>query len=231
MEVHHHPHIHHKPKPWKEYFLEFIMIFLAVTLGFFAENFREHLSDEQKGKDYAISLKEDLIRDSSIIHTLESVLIRDASGSDTLLNLLRNGRIEDPGDLQKIYKANLLALAGFTIIFTDRTSSQLKNSGGMRFITKKKVGNAILDYWQNSEILVAIGTSAGLLRSQAREKSYLIFDNKFYSDSSEGNGMRQVAANARLMTNDNIQLTEFANRVTHFKNTIKGALFKPLELQ
>ena len=39
MEVHHHP----KPgkKNFKEYFLEFLMIFLAVSLGFFAEQIRE----------------------------------------------------------------------------------------------------------------------------------------------------------------------------------------------
>src|ERR1700731_4697152 len=37
MEVHHHPDLHHEKKPWKEYFLEFLMIFLAVTMGFFAE--------------------------------------------------------------------------------------------------------------------------------------------------------------------------------------------------
>lgn len=35
MEVHHHPDLHHKRKKLKEYFLEFFMIFLAVTLGFF----------------------------------------------------------------------------------------------------------------------------------------------------------------------------------------------------
>jgi hypothetical protein len=34
MEVHHHPDLHHEKKKWKEYFLEFLMIFLAVTLGF-----------------------------------------------------------------------------------------------------------------------------------------------------------------------------------------------------
>ncbi|MBC7721634.1 MAG: hypothetical protein H7068_06380, partial [Pedobacter sp.] len=28
MEVHHHPDLHHKSKKWKEYFLEFLMIFL-----------------------------------------------------------------------------------------------------------------------------------------------------------------------------------------------------------
>jgi hypothetical protein len=36
MEVHHHPNV--EKKGYKEYFLEFLMIFLAVTMGFIAEN-------------------------------------------------------------------------------------------------------------------------------------------------------------------------------------------------
>ena len=47
MEVHHHPDLHHKKKNFTEYFLEFLMIFLAVTLGFFAENVREHFDEEK----------------------------------------------------------------------------------------------------------------------------------------------------------------------------------------
>ena len=52
MEVHHHPDNHHNSKKWKEYFSEFLMIFLAVTLGFFAENIREHLTNSAKEKEY-----------------------------------------------------------------------------------------------------------------------------------------------------------------------------------
>ena len=52
MEVHHHPDLHHKSKPWKEYLLEFLMIFLAVTLGFFAENFRERTVNNEKERHY-----------------------------------------------------------------------------------------------------------------------------------------------------------------------------------
>ena len=41
MEVHKHPHhVTHKKK-WGEYILEFLMLFLAVFLGFLAENLRE----------------------------------------------------------------------------------------------------------------------------------------------------------------------------------------------
>jgi hypothetical protein len=45
MEVHH-PHLAHKEKPWKEYLLEGLMIFLAVSMGFIAENIREHISEQ-----------------------------------------------------------------------------------------------------------------------------------------------------------------------------------------
>src|SRR6266496_714355 len=60
MEVHHHPDIHHKPKKWKEYFLEFLMIFLAVTMGFIAENIREHQTDKKIGRELIHSLVDDL---------------------------------------------------------------------------------------------------------------------------------------------------------------------------
>src|ERR1700686_4473183 len=59
MEVHHHPDLHHKKKHWKEYFLEFLMIFLAVTMGFFAESYREHLGDRAKEKEFMKSMVSD----------------------------------------------------------------------------------------------------------------------------------------------------------------------------
>ena len=49
MEVHHHPHV--EKKKFKEYFLEFLMIFLAVTLGFFAESYRDHIVDKDRIHD------------------------------------------------------------------------------------------------------------------------------------------------------------------------------------
>jgi hypothetical protein len=36
MEVHHPPDLHYDKRRFREYLLEFEMIFLAVTLGFFA---------------------------------------------------------------------------------------------------------------------------------------------------------------------------------------------------
>ena len=39
MEVHHHPHV--EKKSFKEYILEGLMIFIAVSMGFAAESLRE----------------------------------------------------------------------------------------------------------------------------------------------------------------------------------------------
>jgi hypothetical protein len=71
MEVHHHPHVDsdsHRKKGFKEYFLEFLMIFLAVTLGFFAESFREHLANKEKENHYIQSLISDLRADTLGLH-------------------------------------------------------------------------------------------------------------------------------------------------------------------
>ena len=67
MEVHRHTH---HPKKWKEYITEFIMLFAAVTLGFFAENVRENLSNREKEKEIVLSLKEELSKDTSELNFL-----------------------------------------------------------------------------------------------------------------------------------------------------------------
>ena len=41
------------------------MIFLAVTLGFFAKSLREHINDNQKREQYVQSLVEDLESDTA----------------------------------------------------------------------------------------------------------------------------------------------------------------------
>jgi hypothetical protein len=66
MEVHHPHHPTHKKK-WSEYILEFVMLFAAVTLGFFAENVREHQIIEQKTHQNLESVVLDLKEDSVLI--------------------------------------------------------------------------------------------------------------------------------------------------------------------
>ena len=67
MEVHSH-HMHHSPekKIW-QYFYEFLMLFLAVFCGFLAENWREHMVEHQREKQYIQSLIADLKSDQQVL--------------------------------------------------------------------------------------------------------------------------------------------------------------------
>ena len=69
MEVH--AHTHTERKKWYHYFWEFFMLFLAVTLGFFVENQREHLVERRREKQYISSFIADLRKD---IIQLDSLL-------------------------------------------------------------------------------------------------------------------------------------------------------------
>ena len=63
MEVHHPHHPTHKKK-WSEYIIEFVMLFAAVTLGFIAENIREHDIMNKNTNKSLITLYKDIKEDS-----------------------------------------------------------------------------------------------------------------------------------------------------------------------
>src|ERR1700749_1506502 len=130
MEVHHHPDVHHKRKKFKEYFLEFLMLFLAVTMGFFAENIREHFSDNQKEKQYMGSFMADLAMDEHrlpmLINSIESQQIRPA---DSLPYLLKQASVKTAAN--NIYYAlrSMIRQQGIKSFVTDRTIEEVKNAG------------------------------------------------------------------------------------------------------
>ncbi len=62
MEVHHPHHPTHKKK-WSEYIIEFVMLFTAVTLGFFAENIRESIAEKHKKEELLAAVVRDFKTD------------------------------------------------------------------------------------------------------------------------------------------------------------------------
>jgi hypothetical protein len=66
MEVHHHPEV--EKKGLKEYLLEGLMIFLAVTMGFIAENIREGISEHKRAAEFARSYYGDIKKDTALLH-------------------------------------------------------------------------------------------------------------------------------------------------------------------
>ncbi len=216
MEVHHHSH---HPKKWKEYITEFIMLFAAVTLGFFAENQREHLIEGNREKQYMQSLYEDLRKDTTILSSLlkyDSLQTVKLDTTNTLLIQNKWGATE----INVLYRLNLKTAGTMRYNLSERTSAQLKNAGGMRLVESQALSNKISEYWVKSENLKEYNTFVDELKFKAREMSYSIFDQKYYTDVSKS----RVAEDAQLMTKDAITLTEYSNRLNHINNSMKNVL-------
>ena len=145
MEVHHHPDMHHSPKPWKEYLLEFFMIFLAVTMGFFAESLREHITDHEKEHQYMESFLQDLKTDSVLIQQNIEGCIFPALQMDTFASALIDYKPSDSLN-RKLYEYYMNSTYIFTFYPNERTLNQMNNTGSMRLIKKENVANAIADY-------------------------------------------------------------------------------------
>jgi hypothetical protein len=149
MEVHHHPHV--EKKNFKEYLLEGLMIFLAVTLGFFAESYREHLVSSEKERSYMESMVQDLKRDTAeATHAiaLQSVIFKKM---DSALNIsvesLKDINMQDTFYHYFVYFYSWID--GFTP--HDNTITQLKNAAGFNVIQKKAVIDSINElyiFWE-----------------------------------------------------------------------------------
>ncbi len=129
MEVHHHSKLNHQAKKWKDYFLEFLMIFFAVILGFFAESYREYLNDCFKEKEYIKSLVEDLKTDSTFLElSLSKLIPYHLAWLDSTVCLLQMSDYR--GKDRQIYQAFMIG-TGWSYNFhpTERTLTQLHSEG------------------------------------------------------------------------------------------------------
>jgi len=148
MEVHHHPRLEHKPKPWKEYLLEGLMIFLAVFMGFIAENIRERIVEKNRANEY---MKE-------MTHNLEFDTLRCYLNTTKNINLIRgidSFRVE----LKRAIAGNMNGnrLYYFYVkygsggmghaAFNTSAITELKNSGSLRLIANGKLVAGMADYY------------------------------------------------------------------------------------
>lgn len=145
MEVHHHPKLDHKEKPWKEYVLEYIMIVLAVTTGFFAESLREHLGDTEKEETYIRSLKADLMIDTANISGCIQLQSLQVIAFDSLRNLLNKSSL-DTGEINTAYLFARISTRKKNFKPNDKTVVQLRNSGNFRLIKNTEIINQLIEY-------------------------------------------------------------------------------------
>jgi hypothetical protein len=140
MEVHHHPDLHHKKKNFKEYFLEFLMIFLAVTMGFFAESYREHSVEKARAKEYANSFVHDLEKDTAMVQIDINQMKLLNSKIDSLANFLRNKEISEISNKQLFaYTVTISGGVYRPYTWSRATLEQIKGSGSLRYFANDSI--------------------------------------------------------------------------------------------
>ena len=163
MEVHHHPNV--EKKNFKEYFLEFIMIFLAVTMGFFAENIREHFVNKEKENQYIKSFYEDLSNDErNLPELIESIRYSQLIPGDSLPALLSNASTTTRANNIYRFFRIIIRQQGISVFVTSRTIDQLKNAGEMRLITNKQIADSLVDYYKGIAFVADLQQYLGAMK-------------------------------------------------------------------
>jgi hypothetical protein len=177
MEVHHHPDLHHKKKKWNEYFLEFLMIFLAVTFGFIAENVRESISEHERAKVFAASMLKDLEADTAQLRPYRVYFDYAASNVDTLMQMLSSHDLKDI-PTGKLYWYGLFGGAHGLFIPNDATFQQMKSSGSLRYFDKI-ISYDVAKYDRLCRMMQTTEASLNSIYGEARKSRALIFEFRY----------------------------------------------------
>ena len=163
MEVHHHPKAGNKK--FKEYFFEFIMIFLAVTMGFIAESTREHFIEKKTEKRNIEMIVNGLKNDTARINNVLFQNIKRVKILDTILTFQNKKFIDS---IHSFSFSLSFVNSGQRLFFhsNDAAFEQMKSSGSIRLIKNTAILDSIyrygllntalyhneyyLDQWQNA---------------------------------------------------------------------------------
>ncbi|HWD89879.1 MAG TPA: hypothetical protein VG367_17225 [Mucilaginibacter sp.] len=230
MEVHHHPQLHHEKKPWKEYLLEGLMIFLAVFMGFIAETIREGISDRSKGHEYIRSFVQDLKSDTASFSHLEAFDKGKVAGLSKLTSCydtITNSRGAD-GCVVPLVK---LASYNLNMNFTDGTLQQLKNAGGFRLLSKADRDS--IDAYDHEVAAYKNFEGTWFQESQNVMRTEFIKLLNFKTlDALFPDSGRWHAVRPALYPNNKVLVNEFFNELKLYEgsNKIQGILLAKLKI-
>ena len=149
MEVHTHGHVH-ETKKWKEYLFQFLMLFLAVTAGFFAENQREHYVENHRAHRLAESLIQDLEADTAEVTMAGERMRMVARMADSLIQQLNKPRQQQNDSLLQV---GIYRLAGYNFYDPQMgTYQQIKSSGSLRYF-KTDISQKLTRYENSTDYI------------------------------------------------------------------------------
>ena len=146
-----------KTPSWKRYGMEFLMVFAAITLGFFADNQREKWGETARGVQYAQRLVEDLDLDSIRMEEVKVNYALKEQQINTLIPLMQSGLEEKPF-LDSLFAYFTLSgssslVTGVSFVENMATRDELK-SGNMRLIRSDSIVRHLSVYTRKEQIFM-----------------------------------------------------------------------------
>jgi hypothetical protein len=218
MEVHHHPDLHHRQKKFKEYFLEFLMIFLAVSLGFIAENLREHISDRSKEKEYIEAFIRNLQDDTSRLKHVIAADSEQVNGTDSFLHLNHLPMNLDSNRKKFYYTAIRYFYNSATFKSNDATLLQLKSTGDYRLIEKDHVADSLSNYDAANDDIYEQGDYYVVYFKEILSILDEMTDMTIYGDTTFVNHNKFTGKPLPAVTGDSLALRKLFNKVFDFRN-------------
>jgi len=186
MEVH---HSHGSKKKFIEYILESLMIFIAVSMGFIAENIREHYIEQEREKKFIRSLVSDLQTD--IVSLKKSIANRELRFGilDSAMLLFHQNKVKE--NAAYAYYANSYIVRIGPAIFTptEVAVNQLKNGGNLRLIRNSAVSDSIQAYDVAIKSYNNVREREGELIFPYREIAKKIFDGFYMNEIQDRNNI------------------------------------------
>jgi len=151
MEVHH--HTQSERKKWTHYLWEFLMLFLAVTLGFLVENKREHSLEHKRMIRYAKQLVRGLQKDTAQQNNMIILVLDDKEKAfDSLLYFLSLST-DDSVKWKGVYR-NAWGLENpFRYTYQKPVFDQINYSGSLRLFTNDILIDSLMDYIYNGTLI------------------------------------------------------------------------------
>lgn len=219
MEVHHHAHT--PRKKWTHYFWEFLMLFLAVFCGFLAEYQLEHKIERQRAKEYAVSLRHDLVTDTARFNDVTNRLEFCIGKIDTLIDLLgRPGLAREKTD--EVYRLSVYAFIFPRADANESTLQQLLNSGSLRYFRNDSLVSKIKSHNIRVQQMKEFGEACNAFNIEFRKaqaglleidpllnfinENSSLSDNDIKKDSTHG-----FFSGRSLLTYETPKIKEYAN--------------------
>jgi hypothetical protein len=224
MEVHHAHHPSHKKKI-SEYFLEFFMLFFAVTLGFFAENYREHTIIDHRMQENYQAIVVDLKQDNDKIDSIfkEGINRTNLVSLSYLLYEYKKGKITENQLIDSI--DNLGVIPSYTTLFINNTTfKNMQSSGLLSYVINKDLKSKLSFYYEvlfkklndNNKLFDDVGInyfdkylafnqgnrSRKLLLTSDTESIYTGYENDFKDPQSYRKFLLKLNLNRNLLTSD-----------------------------